>query len=156
MRTVATGAGESLKLTAEQRARLTNYLQSVHRDALDQRFGVEKMWQRCDNSYIGQSPADPRWTPYKEAPVIEVTIGAMCTDSVIAQANTLIFQTEPILTIRPTHEDYQAQAEALQRLVDIEVRGKMWNFRGGATEGLVDIVKKGNVVWYVPSPRPCG
>lgn len=150
MRTVAEGAGESLKLTAEQRSRLSAYLQSAHREALDQRFGVEKMWQRCDNSYIGQSPADPRWTPYKEAPVIEVTIGAMCTDSVIAQANNLIFQTEPILTIRPTHENYQAKAEALQRLVDIEVRGKMWNFRGGATEGLVDVVKKGNVVWYVP------
>jgi len=150
VRTVGVGLGKPISLTPEQRSRLRSHLQSSHRDALDQRFGVEKMWQRCDNSYVGQSPADPRWTPYKEAPVIEVTIGAMVTDAVIAQANNLIFQTEPILTIAPTKEEFEKHADALQRLVDIEVKSKMWNFRGGATEGLTDVVKKGNVVWYVP------
>jgi hypothetical protein len=150
MRTVAEGAGKPLKLTAEQRLRLQNHLQSSHREALDQRFGVEKQRQRCLNSYVGESPADPRWTPYKEAPVVEITIGAMCTDAVIAQAMDLIFQTNPILTVRPTKEDFEKHADALQRLIDIEVGAGTWNFRGCATETIVDNVKLGNMVLYVP------
>lgn len=150
MRTIAIGDGKALKLTTEQRSRLQTFLVSGHRDALDQRFGIEKVWQRATTSYQGQSPADPRWTPFKEAPVIEVTIGAMCTDAVAAQANDLIFQSKPILLIRPTKEKWEPHADALQDLVNIEVESKAWNYRAAVTEGIIDDVKLGTFVLYIP------
>lgn len=150
MRSVAIGDGVPLKLTPEQRTRLSSYLQTSHREALDQRFGVNKMWQRCLNSYVGQSPADPRWTPYKEAPVIEVTIGAMCTDSVYAQAIGLMFGESPAVMARPVHEDWEKTADAVQRLIELQTDSDAWNFELGIREGLLDQVKMGNVVWYIP------
>lgn len=150
MRTIAIGDGKKLKLTADQRLRLGNFLQSSHRDAIDQRFGVEKMWESSLRSYQGQSPSDPRWRPFKEAPVIEVTIGAMCVDAVAAQANDLIFQSKPILLIRPCEETWEPHADALQYLVDREVESKAWNFRPAATEAIIDVTKMGNFVLYVP------
>lgn len=150
MRTIAVGEGARLKLTADQRMRLQNFIMPAHRDALDQRFGVEKTWQRAITSYQGQSPADPRWTPFKEAPVIEVTIGAMGCDAVSAQANNLIFQAQPTLLVRPTKEEWEKHAEALQDLVDIEIRSKAWNFRPAATQGILSDVQLGTFVLYVP------
>jgi hypothetical protein len=150
VRTVAVGEGKALKLSADQKLRLQNFLVFGHKDAISQRFGVEKMWQRADTSYQGQSPADPRWTPFKEAPVIEVTIGAMCVDSVAAQANNLIFQSKPILLVRPTKEEWEPHADALQSLVNIEMDSKAWNFRSAATEAIIDVTKMGNFVLYVP------
>lgn len=114
------------------------------------RFGVEKMRQRCLNSYIGQSPADPRWTPYKEAPVIEVTIGAMCVDAVYAQALGLIFGAKPPIMCRPVKEEFEKTADALQRFIDLQTDTESWNFDPGVREGILDQVKLGNVVWYVP------
>lgn len=150
MRTYAVGQGKPLKLTRDQRSKLREHLQNEHKRALDSRFGVEGVWRTALRMYQGTPPDNQRWLPFENAPIIEVTVGAMAADSVYAQANDLIFQTKPPLTIRSRKREFEAHAEAMQDLVDYGVESGVWNFTPAAKEGLLDDVQLGTVVWYVP------
>lgn len=150
MRTIALGEGKRLKIDTEQRARLKDKLFNSHKNALDARAGWENMCRTAIRMYQGTPPDHQRWLPFENAPVIEVTIGAMACDTVISQAEDLIFQVKPPLTIRSRKADFDDTADAVQDLVNHGVESGFWNFEPGVKEGLIDQVQLGTVIGYVP------
>ena len=150
MRTIAIGEGKKLKLTIEQRARLKDFLINDHKKALDARAGWENMCRTAIRMYQGTPPDHARWLPFENAPVIEVTIGAMACDTVISQAEDLIFQVKPPLTIRSRKGEFDDAADAVQDLTNHGVESGFWNFEPGVKEGLIDQVQLGTVVGYIP------
>jgi hypothetical protein len=150
MRTISIGEGKPLKINMEQRARLKERLQNKHKSALQARAGWENMCRTAIRMYQGTPPDHARWLPFENAPVIEVTIGAMACDTVISQAEDLIFQVKPPLTIRSRKGDFDDAADAVQDLVNHGVESGFWNFEPGVKEGLIDQVQLGMVVGYIP------
>jgi hypothetical protein len=150
MRTIAIGEGKPLKVSMEQRARLKERLQNKHKSALQARAGWENICRQCIRMYQGTPDENNRWRPFENAPVIEVTIGAMACDTVISQAEDLIFQVKPPLTIRSRKGEFDDAAEAVQDLVNHGVESGFWNFEAGVKEALIDQVQMGTVVGYIP------
>lgn len=150
MRVIALGEGKKLKLTVDQKARLKDFLQNEHKKALDARFGWENMCRSAIRMYQGTPPDGNRWLPFENAPVIEVTIGAMACDTIISQAEDLIFQVRPPLTIRSRKASFDDAADAVQDLVNHGVESGFWNFEPGIKEGIIDQVQLGTVVGYIP------
>lgn len=150
MRTISIGEGKPLKVTIDQRARLKDFLENEHKKALQARAGWENMCRTAIRMYQGTPPDHQRWLPFENAPVIEVTIGAMACDTVISQAEDLIFQVKPPLTIRSRKGDFDDTADAVQDLVNHGVESGFWNFEPGVKEGLIDQVQLGMVVGYIP------
>jgi hypothetical protein len=134
----------------EQRARLKERLQNKHKSALQARAGWENICRQCIRMYQGTPDENNRWRPFENAPVIEVTIGAMACDTVISQAEDLIFQVKPPLTIRSRKGEFDDAAEAVQDLVNHGVESGFWNFEAGVKEALIDQVQMGTVVGYIP------
>lgn len=152
MRIVASGTGERLKLTNEQRTRLKDFLVTDHKNALDGRFGLENTWRMAIRSYQGEPTHEPdnRWRPFTGAPRIEITLAAEIVDTVLSQAQDLIFQVKPPLTVRSRKDDFDNAAEAFQDLVDWGVESGSWNFEQGVIRGMIDIIQLGTGIGYAP------
>lgn len=155
MRIVATGTGERLRLKADQRARLKEWLVTEHKKALDGRFGLENTWRQAIRAYQGDGADEPerRWRPFAGAPRVEITLGAEICDTVLSQAEDLIFQVHPPLMVRSRKGSYDKGADAMQSLVNHGVESGFWNFEQGIKLGLIDCVQLGPAIWYVPFTR---
>lgn len=150
MRSIAMNDGKPLRVSQTARAKLKEWLQLEHKKAQDARYGLENVWKTAVTMYQGTPPDHQRWIPFENAPVIEVTIGAMMTDEIYAQALDLILQVRPPVTVRSRKGDYDKTADAIQALIDHGTGSKYWNFLPAIKEGLLDQTKLGSVVWYVP------
>lgn len=150
MRSIAMNDGKPLRVSQTARAKLKEWLQLEHKKAQDARYGLENVWKTAVTMYQGTPPDHQRWIPFENAPVIEVTIGAMMTDEIYAQALDLILQVRPPVTVRSRKGDYDKTADAIQALIDHGTGSKYWNFLPAIKEGLLDQIKLGSVVWYVP------
>lgn len=150
MRTISIQDGKPLRVDGSAKVRLREWLLVEHQKAIDARYGLENVWRTAERMYQGTPPDHQRWIPFENAPVIEVTVGAMACDQIYAQAIDLIFQVNPPVTVRSRKREFDASADAIQDLVTHGTMSKYWNFTPAIKEGLIDDVKLGTAIWYIP------
>jgi hypothetical protein len=122
-------------------------------DAISSRQPQEAVWRDNLRQYDGVPVRAVRNIPYENASNIEVTLGAIATDAVYAQAIDTIFTVSPIVTTRPISGDQFPErvqrAKALQDHIGWGVANE-WGLRSAADESILDDVKLGTGVYYVP------
>lgn len=124
-------------------------------DALAARKPLEAIWRECLKMYNGIPKLEVRDIPIPNAPNIEVTIGAIASDTIYAQATDLIWNITPLVTVRPkpkfrNDEETVAEAKALQRWVNHIATASDMNLRGAADSGFLDDVQLGTGLLYTP------
>lgn len=133
---------------------LKERLQLEHTRADNSRYGIENTWKTAIRQYQGQPPEKLGWVPFENAPTVEVTTGATQADTILSQAEDLIFQTNPVLTIRSRKEEFDDVSEDIQDLVNYGTansgNGGPWRFEPGLKEGLIDDIQLGTCIGYVP------
>jgi hypothetical protein len=151
---VESGTGKPFVFKAGWRQMLKEALQLAHLRADNSRYGIENTWKNNIRMYQGDPPEKLGWVPFEEAPTIQVTTGATQADTILSQAEDLIFQTNPIVTIQPRKDEFNDVAEDMQELVKWGVNnggnGGPWRFQPGLKEGLIDNVQQGTCVGYIP------
>lgn len=152
MRRISASSGEPIKLTPQRRARLKDWLVNQHLAALNGRYQTEQTWRVCLRMDRGDTN-EKMWTPFKDAPSIELTVGAQWADTVYAQSIDLVFQTKPPLIARSRHKEFDLAADAVQDLIDYGIRSGLWGFKEAVKEGLLDMVQLGPAIGYVPWTR---
>lgn len=142
-----------LKISEDQAVKLLAWVNREMEDGLSARYPQEQAWLDNLRQY-GQVPLTPvRNIPVENSPNYEVPLGAEFTDSMYAQILDLIFNIQPVLTVKPVEADGYPErkdaADALQRHVNWGV-GNEWDLRTAANETLLDDVKLGTGVFYIP------
>jgi hypothetical protein len=150
MRTITIGDGKALRVDPERRAALKSTLELKHKRAFDNRFVTENIWRGALRGYQGQQPEGERWKPFEAAPVLEITEAASACDTVLSQAEDLIFQLKPPVLARSRKAQFDDVGDALQELVDYGIESNSWNWEAGIKEGLIDCVQLGTQILYVP------
>ena len=153
MRTISVGDGKPLRVHPERRAALKSHLELVTKRALDNRWPIENIWRAALRGYQGQPPEGERWTPFTGAPVVEITEAASACDTILSQAEDLIFQIDPPVLSRSRKAHFDAASDAMQDLIDWGVQSGSWNFQPGIKEGLIDVTQLGTQILYIPYTR---
>lgn len=123
-------------------------------DTISARKALEAEWRSCLTMYQGVPKEAYREIPIENAPNLEITIGAIAADDIYAQAMDLIFNTTPLVTVRPkpkAADDIEAveHAKALQRFTN-HVASSESNIYQVAKHSLADDVQLGTMVTYTP------
>jgi hypothetical protein len=144
-----------LGISGENLAALQNWLDTEISDALAFRTPFENVWRDCLRMYEGVPRIEVRDIPVENAPNIEVTVGAIASDTIYAQAVDLVFNTTPVVTVRavPKKKDDKIasnRAKALQRFVNHTVADQNTGFRAAAEASILDDVQLGTGLVYVP------
>lgn len=125
-----------------------------HMRADNSRFGIENTWKQAIRMYQGNPPEKLGWVPFENAPTVEVTTGATQADTILSQAEDLIFQTNPVVTAQSRKDEFDNVAQDIQELInwgtDNGAMGGPWRFESGVKEGLIDDVQMGTCIGYVP------
>ena len=150
MRSFAVGDGKPLKLTADMRGSLKQYLVTETKRAQDGRYALENTWREDLRQYEGQPQQRVGWVPFENAPYTEVTTGASSCDTILGQSESLIFAVKPPLTVRSRKEQFDEAADALQDLVNWGIESGSWNFEPAMKECLIDCIQLGTMVAYIP------
>lgn len=133
---------------------LKEFLQLEHLRAANSRFGWENTLKQAIRQYQGDAPEKLGWVPFENAPTVQVTTGATQADQILSQAEDLIFQTNPVLTIQSRKDEFDGVAEDIQELVkwgtNNGANGGPWRYEPGLKEGLIDDIQAGTCVGYVP------
>lgn len=134
----------------------TAWLDREVEDAHSARNPQEQVWRESLRQYDANPRTPVRNVPIENAPNIEVPVGAIATDEVYAQIIDLIFNIQPIVTCRPVGVAEAAdmklrrdQATALQEHINWGVANE-WGVRQAAEESILDNVKLGTGIYYVP------
>lgn len=137
--------------TKEQKQRLSDWLTLEVTDALSAQFRQQAVWRECLRLYEGVPKNPTKVHPVPGAPNLEVTIGAIATDSIYSQSLDLVFSISPTLTIRAGNAstDDAEDAKALQNFVNKIVRGEA-QLRSAAEDTYLDNVQLGTGIFYVP------
>src|SRR5208282_3447919 len=141
-----------IRLTEDARKALSRVLIDRHRKAFDARTGVEATWKKGMLNYQG-CPTDnePRQFPFENAPNIHISIGALATDAIGAQATDLVFSPASPVTVR-SRKGQDDFAEAAQDYLDWGIR-KRFHFRESTKEMIPDWVGLGDGCLYIPWTR---
>src|SRR5271166_4341785 len=152
MRTISVGDGQPLRLTPDQRSRLKNWLIDEHKNAEEGSFALRNTWRWAIRSYQGENVDEPdsRWKPFTGAARVEMTIAAEICDTVLSQAQDLIFQVGEPLIVRSRKDEFEEHAAAIQELVNWGVGSGAWNFEAGTIRGMIDQIQMGTVFSYIP------
>ena len=141
--------GELLKPKAERLAALTEWLTSEIEDALSARQTQETVWREMLRLYEGVPKNPVRNVPIENAPNLVITLCAIASDAIYAQALDLIYTASPTVTVRATNEDYTEHAKALQPFVTWGTANE-WGLRQSSEHMLLDDVQLGTGVYFVP------
>lgn len=146
---------QTLKVEEGLRRNFETWLYNEIEDALSSRKRLDAIWRECLKMYNGVPKIDTRDVPIPNAPNIEVTIGAIAADTINAQAIDLIFNTSPLVTVRPKpkfKDDMEtvAEAKALQRFVNHISTSPETNLREAVETFVLDDIQLGTGVLYVP------
>lgn len=136
-------------IPVERIARLQAWLVVEVEDAISARIAQEKMWMDVLRRYEGVPKNPVRNIPIENAPNIEVTLGAIATDSIFAQAVDLIYNISPLVTVRATNAAFKEHQKAMQRFVEYVATNES-GLRAESEHTLLDDVQLGTGVYYVP------
>lgn len=143
-----------LMVTEERMNALSTWLFNEIHDALSARMPLEKQWQDNMRQYEGVPRAAARNVPIENAPNVEITLGAIASDSIYAQAIDLIFGTSPLITVRPVPKGRNDQAaidtaKASQRFLNLIATNEV-GLRDAIEEAVLDDVQLGTGILYTP------
>jgi len=142
-----------LEYTEAGLAAMVAYFDREVEDAVSARNPQEGVWREVLRQYDAVPRTPVRNVPIENAPNIEVPLGAIATDSVYAQIIDLIFNIQPILTVRAVSADdfpdRRMRAEALQEHINWGVANE-WGLRAAADETILDDVKLGTGIFHIP------
>jgi hypothetical protein len=148
------GTGKPFVFKSGQRQMLKECLQLEHLRSDNSRFGWENTLKQAIRMYQGDPPEKLGWVPFENAPTVEITTGATQADQILSQAEDLIFQTNPVLTIQSRKDEFDNVAEDIQELVkwgtNNGANGGPWRYEPGLKEGLIDNIQAGTCIGYVP------
>lgn len=124
-------------------------------DAIAARKQLERIWRECLKMYNGIPKLEVRDIPIPNAPNIEVTIGAIASDTIYAQAVDLIWNTTPLVTVRPKPKfkddtETVAEAKALQRWVNHIASSPDAYLRTASESAILDDIQLGTGLIYTP------
>lgn len=144
---------EPLEYTEERLGEFVRWLDRELEDAISSRQPQESVWRDDLRQYDGVPRQAVRNIPIENAPNIEVTLGAIATDAVYAQAIDTITTVSPIVTVRAVSADDFPEridrAKALQAHVNWGAANE-WGLREALDETVLDDVKLGTGVYYIP------
>ena len=128
---------------------LAAWIQSELNRAMAARLNIETVWEENLRMYEGVSATAIKNTPIENASNIEVTLGATACEGIYAQIINLIFQVDPIVTVRETGATghWKEHVKDLQRFVDVLAKSKL-GLREAAENAVLDDVKLGTGVIY--------
>lgn len=144
-----------LGVSEERIFALSQWLFIEIEDAIMARRNLEALWRECLRMYNGIPKLLTRDVPIPNAPNIEVTIGAIAADTINAQAVDLIFNTSPLVTVRPKpkfkgDKETIAEAKALQVFVNHIATNEESTLRTTAETAILDDVQLGTGLIYTP------
>jgi hypothetical protein len=142
------------KRTVERDNALAGWLSTEIEDAFAARQPQERVWRECLRQAAGVPKFAMRNIPVENAPNVEVTLGAMYTDIIFAQALDLIYQVAPVITVRPLGPAWTDHAVALQRFANWGASNE-WNLRATSEQSLYDTCQLGTGVYYIPWVENC-
>lgn len=138
-----------MKLSKEKLQELGSWLTIEIMDGFASRAVIEDRWREMLRMYDALPEKKIRNFPIKNAPNIEVPLGAIASDAIYAQMLDLIFQTSPTLTIRPVGGRDVEDAKALQRWINWSVENQ-YKIREPVEHALLDDVQLGTAALYAP------
>lgn len=124
-------------------------------DALSSRHFTENTWREVLKMYEGVPKLETRDVPIENAPNIEVTIGAMAADTIYAQSIDLMFNTSPLVTVRPK-PNFKDDKLTVQKAKDTQVfvnhlaTSPEVDLRNAVETSVLDDVQLGTGLLYVP------
>lgn len=146
---------QQLEVDEGRLADLRGNIETELEDFFSGRRALDAINRECLKMYNGVPKMQTRDIPIPNAPNIEVTIGAIASDVIYAQALDLIFSMTPLVTVRPKPKYREDQltvdtAKALQRFVNHLATAPDMNFRFAFENALLDDVQLGTGGLYVP------
>ena len=138
-----------IKVDPVQKVALQQWLTDEVESALSARFEQEKIWREVLRMYEGVPKNPARNIPIENAPNIEVTLGAIATDALYAQALDTLFNISPLVTTRATNEKWVKHNKAFQRFINW-VAANEAKIRPAAEDAILDNVKLGTGAYYIP------
>ena len=141
-----------LYMTQERLANLVPHLVNEITDALAARKNLDATFREAIRLYEGIPDVETTNIPVEGFKRLEVTIGALSTDTVYAQALDLMTATTPLATVRgipkvPNDDPNAELAKAVQRIVDWGVEHE-WNTIPAADDMIYDVVQLGTSALY--------
>lgn len=146
---------QNLTVSEERFKALLSWLTLEVDDALISRKPLETIWQNCLLRYDGVPRLEVRDVPIQNAPNIEITIGAIASDMIYAQALDLIFGASPLVTVRPKPKYRELDtvvdmAKALQVFLNHLGSSPEVDLRNAVEDALLDDIQLGTAVLYIP------
>lgn len=144
-----------LGVSEERMNALQSWLFIEIEDAIMAKKAIESLWRTLLKMYSGVPKIQQRDIPIPNAPNIEVTIGAIAADTIYAQAIDLIFNTSPLVTVRPKpkfrdDKETVSEAKALQVWINHLATSEELCLRGAVDDAVLDDVQLGTGILYIP------
>lgn len=146
--------GEELKRTPSLDKRFCKHFQQEIEDALSARQAYDQDILEALRMYEGKPEVEKRSSPIEDSPNLEITLGAIATDALYAQAVTSIWTVSPILTINPTvgfakNKQGRDTAMGLQDFCNWGVDNE-FGARKASEHSTMDIIQLGTGGIYTP------
>lgn len=141
---------EELKPTADQLARLNAWLTQEIDDAISARKQQEALWRELLRMYEGVPKNPAKYNSIIEGyEAIEITLGAIATDSIYAMAINLLYTVAPLVTSRAVRARWVPHAKALQVFVNHVAENEI-NLRKASEHTIFDNCQLGSGIYYIP------
>ena len=145
-------ASALLNIDSEAFTQLSKYCNQEITNALSSRKPLEQVWRECLRQYEGIPKHEVKNYPIENSPNTEITVGAIASDSIYAQAMDLKWlQTSPLVTCRAvgtTDEDAE-DAAAFQRWANWVAINEA-EAREADDLATLDCIQLGTGVFYTP------
>jgi hypothetical protein len=143
-----------LKFDEERVNALNSFITVELEDAVSSRHSLESVWRQVLRMYEGVPKNPVKNFPIENAPNIEITLGAIASDAIYAQAYDTIFGIEPFVTVRAVpkskgDKEYHESVKALQRFVNFITDNEL-GIKESGDEFILDDVQLGTGVLYIP------
>jgi hypothetical protein len=138
--------------SADEREEAIEGLGSWLREELDRakaaRGQLERQWEENLRQYEGVAKRRTKNVPIENASNLEITLGAIAADAIYAQMLNLIFNVNPMVTIREVGEEGRLtkHVKGLQRFVDVVT--KKMGLRSAVENMLLDDIQLGTGILY--------
>lgn len=140
---------QKLNLTEEQKNKLKDFITNELELALSSRSPQDQLWRESLRLYEGVPKVAVKNTPIENAPNTEITLGAIATDTIYAQAIDLIFSISPLLTVRPTNKANVDAAKGIQKFANYVATNEA-GIRDSSDDAIFDDVQLGTGIFYIP------
>lgn len=143
------GGSKELVLSDDGLQALSRFLEDEVASAISARSEIESVWNEVQRLYDSRPAEKMKSLPFPGASNLEVSIAGVAVDAIYANALDLVWAVSPVVTVRPVAADDVEDAKAIQKLVNWTV-GTESGFKGAAEESVLDCVKLGTGVYYIP------